>query len=146
MPETALRGLSVYTLSERASDRETSLLAARENKDDFVLGLKMPRTAAGDRRDPASIWRAAETKSRSLILARAIVMEAGRETRLLPKPHRSAGFTVLTAPDIPSALIEIGCLSNPDEERLLSDAAHQHRLAQALARAIDDYFSNILRT
>ena len=74
-----------------------------------------------------------ETNNRSLALARAIVTEAGREVRLLPKPHRSAGFTVLTAPDIPSALVEIGCLSNPDEEKLLPTPSHQRRLAQALA-------------
>ena len=86
-----------------------------------------------------------ETNNRSLELARAIVTEAGREVRLLPKPHRSAGFAVLSAPDIPSALVEIGCLSNPEEERLLPTPSHQRRLAQALLRAIDDYFAGLIR-
>jgi N-acetylmuramoyl-L-alanine amidase len=145
VPEPAIRGLSVYTLSERASDRETALLASRENKDDFVLGLtisKQPPVIGAILRDLAR--RA--TNNRSLALARAIVAEVGHEVRLLPRPHRSAGFTVLTAPDIPSALVEIGCLSNPDEEQLLPNPAYQRRLAQTLVRGIDDYFSNTVRT
>ncbi|MNC86411.1 N-acetylmuramoyl-L-alanine amidase AmiB precursor [compost metagenome] len=48
---------------------------------------------------------------------------------------------MLTAPDIPSVLVELGCLSNPADERLLSSPAHRRRLARGLARAIDDYFA-----
>jgi len=50
------------------------------------------------------------------------------------------------APDMPSALVEIGCLSNPDEEMLLPTPSHQRRLAQTLLRAIDDYFAGLIRT
>jgi N-acetylmuramoyl-L-alanine amidase len=145
LPEPDIGGLSVYTLSERASDRETALLAARENKDDF--GLR-PRIA----RQPPVIGAILldlarrETNNRSLKLAQAIVAAVGREVRLLPKAHRAAGFAVLSAPDIPSALVEIGCLSNPEEERLLPTPAYQRRLARALTRAIDDYFSGTVRT
>ncbi len=145
LPEAAIRGLSVYTLSEQASDRETALLAARENKDDFPLGLqlsKQPPVIGAILLDLAR----RETNNRSLALARAIVTEASREVRLLPKPHRSAGFTILSAPDMPSALVEIGCLSNPDEEMLLPTPSHQRRLAQTLLRAIDDYFAGLIRT
>lgn len=145
VPEAAIRGLSVYTLSEQASDRETALLASRENKDDFVLGLGMAKQPPVISAILLDLARRA-TNHRSLALARAIVAELGHEIKLLPKPHRSAGFTVLTAPDIPSALVEIGCLSNPDEEKLLPDPAYQRRLARALLRAIDDYFSNTVRT
>ena len=70
-----------------------------------------------------------------------IVEELGRAVLLLETPHRAAGFAVLTAPDMPSALVELGCLSNPDDERLLRQRAHQQRLAHGLARAIDDYFA-----
>jgi N-acetylmuramoyl-L-alanine amidase len=145
LPESELRGLSVYTLSEQASDRETALLAARENRDDFVIGLgrsKQPPVISAILLDLAR----RETNKRSLKLARAIVSELGHEVRLLPRPHRSAGFIVLTAPDIPSALVEIGCLSNPDEEKLLPTPAYQRRLARALLRAIDDYFAGLVRT
>ena len=145
LPEPAIRGLSVYTLSKQASDRETALLAVRENKDDFPLGLhlsKQPPVIGAILLDLAR----RETDNRSLALARAIVTATSREIRLLPKPHRSADFAVLSAPDIPSALVEIGCLSNPDEEKLLPTPSHQRRLAQTLMRAIDDYFAGLIRT
>src|SRR3954447_15893470 len=145
LPEAGIRGLSVYTLSEKASDRETALLASRENRDDFVRGLKLSKQPPIIGAILLDLARQ-ETNNRSLALAHAIVAEVGREVRLLPKPHRAAGFVVLTAPDIPSALVEIGCLSNPDEEQKLPNPAHQRRLAQALVRAIDDYFSNTVRT
>ena len=144
LPDRDLRGLSVYTLSDRASDRETAALAERENRDDFVAGLKLsrqPREIGAILLDLAR----RQTNNRSLALAGSVVGELGRAVPLLDKPHRSAGFVVLTAPDVPSALVELGCLSNRDEERLLPQPAYQQRLAKALLRAIDDYFAAILR-
>ena len=141
LPDTEMRGLSVYTLSDQASDRETAALAARENKDDFVSGIHLRRV----RRDIAPVlldMARRETNNRSLLLARAIVSELGRAVPLLERPHRAAGFVVLTAPDVPSVLVELGCLSNPVEERLLPQRAYQHRLARGLLIAIEDYFAH----
>jgi N-acetylmuramoyl-L-alanine amidase len=146
LPDAGIRGLSVYTLSNEASDRETALLASRENRDDFVPGLKLSKRPPVIGAILLDLARR-ETNKRSLALARALVAEAGRDVRLLPKkPHRSADFAVLIAPDIPSALVETGCLSNPDDEKLLPTRSYQRRLAQALVRAIDDYFAGIVRT
>jgi N-acetylmuramoyl-L-alanine amidase len=144
LPDRDLRGLSVYTLSERASDREAAALAERENRDDFIAGLKLsqqPREIGAVLLDLAR----RHTGNRSLVLARAVVSELGRAIPLLEKPHRSAGFVVLTAPDVPSALVELGCLSNREEEKLLPQRAYQQRLAEALVRAIDDYFAAAVR-
>ncbi len=130
LPDSAMRGLSVYTLSDQASDRDTAALAIRENKDDFVAGVhlsRQPRMISAILLDLAR----RQTNNRSLTLARAIA-------------HRAAGFAVLTAPDMPSALVELGCLSNPSDERLLPQRAHQQRLAHGLARAVDDYFAAIV--
>ncbi len=140
LPDSAMRGLSVYTLSNEASDRDTAALAIRENKDDFVGGVhlrRQPRVIGAILLDLAR----RQTNNRSLTLARVIVEELGRIVPLLETPHRAAGFAVLTAPDMPSVLVELGCLSNPGEERLLPQRAHQQRLAHGLARAIDDYFA-----
>lgn len=143
LPDSELRGLSVYTLSDQASDRETAALAARENRDDFVPGahlLHEPQVIGAILLDLAR----RETNNRSLTLARTIVAELGRSVTLLERPHRAAGFIVLTAPDIPSALVELGCLSNPQDERLLPTPAYRRRLAHGLMRAIDDYFATRL--
>ncbi len=140
LPDSAMRGLSVYTLSDQASDRDTAALAIRENKDDFVAGVRLshqPREIGAILLDLAR----RQTNNQSLTLARVIVEELGRAVPLLEKPHRAAGFAVLTAPDMPSALVELGCLSNRDDERLLPQRAYQQRLAHGLVRAIDDYFA-----
>jgi N-acetylmuramoyl-L-alanine amidase len=82
-----------------------------------------------------------QTGNLSVALARNLVTLLGREVVLLDRPQRSADFAVLTAPDIPSALVEIGCLSNPAEERLLQQRAYQQKLARGLARAVQTYFA-----
>lgn len=140
LPDEEMRGLSVYTLSDQASDRETAALAARENRDDFIGGIKLSR----QRRDIAPIlldMARRQTNNGSLALAHNIVAELGRAVPLLEKPHRAAGFAVLTAPDVPSVLVELGCLSNPVEERLLAQRLYQQRLARGLLQAIEDYFA-----
>ena len=145
LPDRQLRGLSVYTLSDQASDRETAALAARENRDDFVAGLKLSRQPREIGAVLLDLVRR-KTNNRSLTLARAVVRDLGHAVALLEKPHRSAGFVVLTAPDVPSALVELGCLSNREEERLLPQPAYQRRLAEALLQAVDDYFAAIVHT
>ncbi len=143
LPDSAMRGLSVYTLSNEASDRATASLAIRENRDDFVAGVHLshqPREIGAILLDLAR----RQTNNRSLMLARAIVEELGRAVPLLETPHRAAGFAVLAAPDMPSALVELGCLSNPGDERLLRQHAYQQRLAHGLVRAIDDYFAAVV--
>ena len=56
---------------------------------------------------------------------------------------RFAGFAVLKAPDIPSVLIELGFLSNKEDERQLRSKSHRRKLAQSIAGAVDRYFAKI---
>ncbi|MGE5269240.1 MAG: N-acetylmuramoyl-L-alanine amidase family protein [Thiohalocapsa sp.] len=145
LPNTALRGLSVYTLSEEASDRDAAALAARENRNHFLAGVHLSRQPPVIGAILFDLARR-ETNNLSLTLARSIVEQLGRAVPLLERPHRAAGFVVLTAPDIPSALVEIGCLSNRRDERLLPSPAYQRKVAHGLARAIDDYFAAVMPT
>ncbi len=135
----ATRGLSVYTLSERASDAEAAALAEKENRVDTLGGFHL-KGEAPDVTDILIDLVQRDTKNQSVQFAALIEREAGEETALLPQTHRFAGFAVLKAPDIPSVLIELGFLSNPTDERQLRDSSHRRRLAQAIARAIDGYF------
>jgi N-acetylmuramoyl-L-alanine amidase len=57
---------------------------------------------------------------------------------------KSAGFRVLKAPDIPSVLLELGFLSNPDDEKLLTSQAWRERTAEAVVKSIDVYFAKRL--
>jgi N-acetylmuramoyl-L-alanine amidase len=140
LPDEKMRGASVFTLSEQASDREAAALAARENKADLVAGIDLSRHAPEVSNILFDLARR-ETNNQSIRLARDLVNELGRRVRLLNHSHRSAGFVVLKAPDVPSALVEIGCLSNREEEALLQLETHQHKLAGGLLQSVNDFFA-----
>jgi N-acetylmuramoyl-L-alanine amidase len=61
-------------------------------------------------------------------------------TTLTRRRPAQAGFVVLKSPDMPSVLVELGYLSNREDERRLTDPQHLARLAGALVAAIDRYF------
>ena len=83
----------------------------------------------------------AKTNELSVRFARDVMLgEIKREARLLGRPWRSAGFAVLKAPDVPSVLLELGYISNPEEERLLVSPKHRDRLTNAIAKSVDTYF------
>jgi N-acetylmuramoyl-L-alanine amidase len=65
----------------------------------------------------------------------------GEETVLLRRSHRDAGFIVLLAPDVPAVLLEMGFITNVDDEQLLKTAAGRGRLMDAVAGSIDSYFT-----
>jgi N-acetylmuramoyl-L-alanine amidase len=135
-----VRGLSVYTLSDQASDREAAQLAARENRADALAGVDLARTSDQVARVLVSMAQR-HTLNQSRRLANQIVDTMRGEFPLIPRPHRSAGFAVLTAPDVPAVLIEMGYLSSPQDARLLATGAHQQRLARSIARAVDRFFA-----
>jgi N-acetylmuramoyl-L-alanine amidase len=129
------RGASVYTLAETASDAMSEALARRENRADLAGGLRLPSVSPEVQRILISLMRQ-ETRAGSARLARLAVRELGEEVALLPNTHREASFVVLKAPEIPSALVELGFLSDPRDEAALRRPDHRARLAIALARAV----------
>lgn len=137
-PET--RGLSIYTLSETASDKEAEKLAESENKADIIAGVDL----SGETQEVTDILidlARRETNNHSSFFAEKIVKEIKQVVQVLPNSHRFAGFAVLKSPDVPSVLVEMGYLSNKEEERLLKQAGYREKLAKATVRAIDAYFA-----
>jgi N-acetylmuramoyl-L-alanine amidase len=131
-PDPDVRGASVYTLSEEGSDREAEALAMRENRSDPSA---LPSTTVA-RALVAMTQRG--TVNDSCRFADTIVGTFGRSgILLLPRSHRQAGFAVLTSPNIPAALVELGYLSNRRDEKLLTVRQHQVALARALRAAAD---------
>jgi N-acetylmuramoyl-L-alanine amidase len=134
------QGATVYTLSETASDPQAAQLAEEENRADVIAGVDLtnePDDVAGILLDLAQ----RETKTYSMQFARRLVTELKGTARLHKDPIKSAGFRVLRAPDVPSVLVELGYVSNKqDLQSLLSDAWRDHT-ADAMAQAIDEYFS-----
>ncbi|MGE0725487.1 MAG: N-acetylmuramoyl-L-alanine amidase [Alphaproteobacteria bacterium] len=135
-----VRGASVYTLSEVASDAQAAALAQKENRSDLLAGVNLAHQSREVSRILIDLMQR-ETKNRSAVFASGLLPELSRYTPLLSGSHRFAGFTVLTAPDIPSVLLEMGYLSNMDDERLLLTAGHRAKIAQATVRAVARYFA-----
>ena len=139
-PRDDARGLSVYTVSEKASDAEAEALAARENKVDLLGGMDL----SGERQDVADILISLaqrDTKNQSAILADQLVLSLERNVRTLNNTHRFAGFAVLKAPDIPSVLIETGFISHPAEEKLLKTREYREKLISGIVRGVGEYFA-----
>lgn len=133
------KGLSVYTLSETASDREAAELAEKENKVDILTGMDLDNETpevAGILIDLAR----RETMNQSAKLAAALLRNLKKEVTLLRNTHRFAGFAVLKSPTIPSVLVEVGYLSNKQEERLLRQPKHREKIARGIVNAIDKFF------
>ena len=134
-------GATVYTLSEQASDEEARALAAKENFSDALAGIELPSDSDEVLANILIDLAQRETQNRSVVFARSIVGELASKGTLHTKRLRSAGFRVLKAPDIPSVLLELGFLSNPDDEKRLTSEAWRDRTAEAVAEAIDGYFA-----
>lgn len=136
------KGLSVYTLSENASDKEAAALAEKENKADIVAGLNFAEHSK-EVSDILLNLAQRETMNRSSEFASFMVQEMRKSTHTLDNTHRFAGFAVLKAPDVPSVLMELGYLSNRSEEKLLQQKSYRGKLAVSAARAINRYFENM---
>jgi N-acetylmuramoyl-L-alanine amidase len=137
----AVRGASVYTLADTASDPQTAALARRENSADR-FGVPGYNTTPEVSRILASLVRR-ETRVGSSRLARDLVSSLDRGLPMLPNPERHAGFVVLKAADIPSVLVEMGFMSNPVDEALLRLPQHRASVADAMKRAVDAYFATV---
>ncbi|OIQ89371.1 N-acetylmuramoyl-L-alanine amidase AmiA precursor [mine drainage metagenome] len=140
--DPGIHGLSVYTLSQTASDTEAQALADKENKSDIVAGLDLSN-------EPAEVTNILidlaqrESMNKSAVFAARIIraVQQGTHDVLQGSTHRFAGFAVLKAPDVPSVLVETGYLSNAHDERMLRSPQYRAKLAHALAKAIESYFA-----
>ena len=135
-----VRGASVYTLSDAASDAQSAALAQRENSADRFAGPGFRGVAPDVAQILGSLVRR-ETRSGSAQLQGRLVAALGRGTKLLENPARHAHFMVLRAADIPSVLVEMGFMSNPIDEAALRQAGHRAGIATAMRGAIDAWFA-----
>jgi N-acetylmuramoyl-L-alanine amidase len=136
-----VRGASVYTLSEKASDKEAAELAAKENKSDVIAGVDL---GVQDQAVASILIDLArrETMNFSAEFATLLVPELEkRGLRHSSRAHRFAGFRVLKAPDVPSVLIELGYLSNKQDLAVLTSKNGHQTLARAVKDAVENYFS-----
>jgi N-acetylmuramoyl-L-alanine amidase len=145
LSDPGVRGASIYTLSDTASDAQTAALARRENSADRFGGPSFRNMPPAIASILGSLVRR-ETREGSVRIARHLVnamRPAGRQSgiKLLTHPTRHAGFMVLRAADIPSALVEMGFMSNPQDEAALRHPEYRTRVATVLAQAVEGFLA-----
>lgn len=113
-----------------------------ENKADVISGLNLVEQSK-EVSDVLISLAQRETRNRSSEFAKCLVDEMRKSVKLISDTHRFAGFAVLKAPDVPSVLLEMGYLSNKNEERLLRQESYRRKLAVSAAKAIDRYFEDM---
>lgn len=134
-----VRGATVYTLSEKASDTLAAQIAASENHSDVLAGVELSEEPAEVADILVDLARR-ETKIFSSHFSKILVEELRSAVKLINNPQRSAGFMVLRAHDVPSVLVELGYLSNEQDEKLLISPEWRERTATAVADAIEAFF------
>ncbi len=130
-----IRGATVYTVSDRASDAESAALATRENLADELAGMKVEDEDHQIADILVDLIRR-ETHSFSMQFATTLVSELKQSITMINNPHRMAGFRVLKAPDVPSVLVELGYLSNEADEKHLLDDHWRSKAAKGIVDAV----------
>jgi len=131
------RGATVYTLADRAKNRSKRIV----NSQNWIMDVDLTRQS-----DPVGdilvdlAQRSTSTQSEKF--ADVLIEELGGSTRLIANTHRRAGYYVLLAPDVPAVLLEMGYLSNRQDEKLLNSAAHRKKVLKSVTRSINKYFDS----
>ncbi len=136
LEEGQANGATVYTLSAEASDRASEKLAERHNRAELLAGVDLSETDDSVALLLMDLART-ETRPRSERLADALVkgiFQATGATYKTPRMH--AAFSVLKAPDIPSALVELGFLSSRVDREHLTDPAWRAKAAGGIRDAL----------
>jgi N-acetylmuramoyl-L-alanine amidase len=135
------RGASVYTISDRARNRSRRIV----NNQNWIMDVDL-----ADQPDPVGDilvdLAQRSTKTQSEAFADILLSNLEGQTRLVGNSHRRAGYYVLLAPDVPAVLLELGFLSNPQDEKLLKTHAHRAKLMRSVRRSVDEYFAGPGRT
>ncbi len=135
-----VKGSSVFILSNRgASSEAAKWLAERENAADLVGGVSLD-----DKDDVLASVLLDLSQTASLEASIGVADRVLSGLKKLGKTHKkhvqSAGFAVLKSPDIPSILVEMAYISNPEEEKNLKNAVYQTKLAKAMLSGLKGYF------
>jgi N-acetylmuramoyl-L-alanine amidase len=137
-----IRGASVYTRDERATDVLDKVLAENENKSDLIAGFAVPSMQPVVVDILVDLMRR-QMRRQSFLAAEAIVDQLGPSVALRRFPVRQADFFVLQAPEVPSVLVELGFLSNANDIANLQKSDWRDRAVDALARGVAAYFDKL---
>ncbi|HEY5411518.1 MAG TPA: N-acetylmuramoyl-L-alanine amidase, partial [Caulobacteraceae bacterium] len=135
--DPTVRGATVYTLSDKGSDRVARKVFTRN---DWFINVSLPSHDRAVNQILLDLTQRA-TKNQSTAFADMVVSQVSELTPMLQHSHRDAGYVVLLAPDVPAVLLEMGFVTNAQDVAALHDPLQRARLMGAVGDAIDDYFS-----
>jgi N-acetylmuramoyl-L-alanine amidase len=141
LKEFFVRGATIYTLAKKATDALSQQIADSENLADIVAGLAAP-DSQNDVTDILADLTLRETSRFSLHFSTLLVERMASEVAMIKNPQRAASFAVLKNAEVPSALIELGYLSNEEDEKLLNDSVWQDKVAVIVASAVKAFFAD----
>ena len=136
-PSRKARGVSIFTLSDKASDKEAAHLARQENQADLIGGPNLASTDPVVSSALLGMFQR-ESMNQSSVLA-AELLDEFKGIPTAQRGHRFAGFAVLKSPDVPSVLIEMGFLTNRQDERRLKTESYRRDLMARITRAVLRY-------
>ena len=137
-----IRGATVYTLSERASDEQARLMAEKENASDLIAGLEGMGESGKDQVKNILIdLLKRETSNFSADFSNLLVNKLSKSIVLSRDPQRAAAFKVLKQPNAPSVLVELGYMSNARDQLEMTTEAWQSKVAQSIAAAVENFFA-----
>lgn len=138
------RGASVWVLSLRRATTEVGRMLEQTERHSELLGgvAEVIKDSANERYLAQTVLDLSMNHSMvtAYQVANEVLSELGKVAHLHKKEPQAASFGVLKAPDIPSILVEVGFISNPQDEKLMRTASHQTRLAQSLFTALKRHF------
>lgn len=130
-----MRGATVYTLSDKGSDRVARNVMA---DNDWFINVNLPGRDRAVNQILLDLTQRA-TRNHSSAFAEDLLDHIS-DRAMSHSGHRDAGFVVLLAPDVPAVLLEMGFITNPEDERLLNDPRQRSHMMGEVADAIDAYF------
>jgi N-acetylmuramoyl-L-alanine amidase len=129
-----VRGATVYTLSDHGVERTTKSVFGGG-----FINVELPGRDLSVKQILLDLTQRT-TRNRSGAFAETLLEHISTHTSLLTHSHRDAGYMVLLAPDVPAVLLEMGFITNPEDESQLNDAGRRERLMGAVGDAIEAYF------
>jgi len=135
--DPAVHGATVYTLSDEGVDRAARGVFDRGS----FLNVKLPGRDQSVKQILLDLTQR-NTRNRSGAFAETLIDQVGRQTDLVSRSHRDAGYVVLLAPDVPAVLLEMGFITNRHDESQLMDPVRRGRLMNAVSEAIETYFGD----
>ena len=139
--DPSVRGATVYTLSDKGSDR---VVRGVMGQNDWFINVDLPGRDRAVNQILLDLTQRA-TRNRSAAFAETLLNKISDRVDLQRRNHRDAGFVVLLAPDVPAVLLEMGFITNADDEAELNDPSKRDRLMSGVAESIDDYFGQQTR-